>query len=110
MIFPNPKLAVVDVSKLRDYCLDPHHPRGRHKARVFARALGMKQEHAAILRELILEAVPGAKCAPSLVDEYGTRFSAELRISFRNHSVIIHTAWLIAESDDFPKLTTCYIK
>lgn len=70
----------------------------------------MKQEHAAILRELIFEACPGAKCAPGLVDEYGTRFSAELRISFRNHSAIIHTAWIIAVSDDFPRLTTCYVK
>jgi hypothetical protein len=24
----------IDIRKLEDYCLDPSHPRGRHKARV----------------------------------------------------------------------------
>jgi hypothetical protein len=32
--------AIVDIAKLRDYCLDSRHPRGRHKARVFAATLG----------------------------------------------------------------------
>jgi len=31
--------AIVEISKLRDYCLDPHHRRGRHKARVFLSTL-----------------------------------------------------------------------
>jgi len=31
----------VETRKLRDYCLSPEHPRGRHKARVFASALGL---------------------------------------------------------------------
>jgi hypothetical protein len=33
MKLPNPKRAVVDIAKLRDYILNPEHPRGRHKAR-----------------------------------------------------------------------------
>jgi hypothetical protein len=38
---PNPDDAVVDIRKLRDYCLNPAHPRGRNKARVFASVLGL---------------------------------------------------------------------
>ncbi|WP_367268233.1 DUF6883 domain-containing protein [uncultured Thiohalocapsa sp.] len=37
---PNADQAAVDLDKLRGYCLNPAHPRGRHKARVFAAALG----------------------------------------------------------------------
>jgi hypothetical protein len=33
---PHAELAVVDIAKLRDYCLNADHLRGRHKARVFA--------------------------------------------------------------------------
>jgi hypothetical protein len=33
---PHVELAVVDIAKLRDYCLNADHLRGRHKARVFA--------------------------------------------------------------------------
>jgi hypothetical protein len=32
---PNADLAVFDIRKIADYCLNPLHPRGRHKARVF---------------------------------------------------------------------------
>lgn len=36
MKLPNGDRAVVDIVKLTDYCLSTTHPRGRHKARVFA--------------------------------------------------------------------------
>ena len=54
MKLPGAERAIVDIAKLRDYCLDPHHPRGRHKARVFASALGLTQADAEILREALL--------------------------------------------------------
>ena len=41
--------AVVDVAKIRDYCLNPAHPRGRHKARVFASTLGLTPTDAEFL-------------------------------------------------------------
>ncbi|MGH7818267.1 MAG: DUF6883 domain-containing protein [Candidatus Binatia bacterium] len=44
MRIPNADRAVVDPRKLRDYCLSPIHPRGRHKARVFAAAVGLRSE------------------------------------------------------------------
>ena len=37
----NPENALVEIRKLRNYCLGPDHPRGRHKARMFASALGL---------------------------------------------------------------------
>ena len=30
MVIPNAEHAVVDIRKLRDYCLDPLHPEGKH--------------------------------------------------------------------------------
>ena len=41
MKLPNGKKAVVEIAKLRDYCLSAAHPEGRHKARVFRAVLGM---------------------------------------------------------------------
>jgi hypothetical protein len=41
MQLPNSDGAVVDIRKLRDYCLNPLHDEGKHKARLFASALGM---------------------------------------------------------------------
>ena len=41
MRIPNAENAMVDIRKLRDYCMNPLHPEGKHKARLFAAALGM---------------------------------------------------------------------
>ena len=41
MIIPNAERAVVDVRKLRDYCLNSTHDQGKHKARLFESILGM---------------------------------------------------------------------
>ena len=59
MRMPNPGSAVVDVEKLRDYCLNPSHPRGRHKARVFLATLGLTADHAEELRDSLLAAAWG---------------------------------------------------
>jgi hypothetical protein len=41
MTIPHAGRAVVDIRKLRDYCLNPLHEEGKHKARVFVAVLGM---------------------------------------------------------------------
>ncbi len=51
MRLPRGERATVDFVKLRDYCLNPLHPRGRHKARGFASVLGLKRADAGFLRE-----------------------------------------------------------
>ncbi len=50
MKLPNRDRAVVDLAKLRDYCLSEVHPRGKHKARVFRVALGLTTQDAEELR------------------------------------------------------------
>jgi hypothetical protein len=56
MKLPHGDLAVVDLAKLTDYCLNPAHPRGRHKARAFAASLGLTLDKADLLRDALLEA------------------------------------------------------
>jgi uncharacterized protein DUF6883 len=57
MPIPNAARAVVDIRKLRDYCLNPMHDEGQHKARLFATALGITADDAEDLRVLLLQAV-----------------------------------------------------
>lgn len=56
MKLPNGERAVVDIEKLRAYCLNPAHARGRHKARIFASKLGLYAADAEYLRDLLLAA------------------------------------------------------
>jgi len=39
---PHGKEAILDIRKIEPYCLNPLHPRGRHKARVFRDALDLQ--------------------------------------------------------------------
>ena len=45
MKLPNPEQAIIDSQKLSGYCLNPEHPDGQHKARVFQLDLGLGQEN-----------------------------------------------------------------
>ena len=51
MKLPNAERASIAIEKLRDYCLNADHPRGKHKARVFLSALGLTSEHAEWLQD-----------------------------------------------------------
>ncbi len=53
---PHSDKAILDIRKIEDYCLNPSHPRGRHKARVFREALDLQRSDASWLREVLLEA------------------------------------------------------
>ena len=109
MTLPNSEIAIVDLAKLRDYCLDPRHPRGRHKARVFESALGITQDESEHLQSLIQSGVTTAKTIQGASDEYGDRFTCDFDISYMGRSALIRTAWIIKCGEDFPRLTTCYI-
>uniref|UniRef100_Q02B59 DUF6883 domain-containing protein n=1 Tax=Solibacter usitatus (strain Ellin6076) TaxID=234267 RepID=Q02B59_SOLUE len=77
MQLPGGDNAIVEIAKLREYCLDPQHPRGRHKARVFAAALGLAQADAESLREALLGAAREADALVGESDEYGDRFTVD---------------------------------
>jgi hypothetical protein len=71
MRLPNAAQAMVEVEKLRDYCLSPVHARGRHKARVLTNVLGIRREHAAFLRKTLLEAALTSDVTLGERDAYG---------------------------------------
>jgi hypothetical protein len=51
----------------RPYCLNSEHPRGKHKARVFATAFGFTAENANELRAALLAAAATADAHPAPV-------------------------------------------
>jgi hypothetical protein len=46
MKLPNVEHAVIDITKLRTYSLNPLHEAGQHKARVFQAALSISSDDA----------------------------------------------------------------
>lgn len=80
MKLPNGQNAVVDINKLLLYCLNPSHFRGRHKARVFAAALGIDRNAAIRLQELLLAAAETEDATLLEKDVYGQRYMVQFDV------------------------------
>jgi hypothetical protein len=106
---PNPERAVVDILKLRNYCLNPEHRRGCHKARVFAASLGLTADDANYLREALLAAVRENEAETAEHDEYGMRYVLDFRVSGPAGQAMVRSSWIIRRDEDFPRLTSCYV-
>jgi hypothetical protein len=106
---PNPERAVADIAKLRDYCLNQAHPRGRHKARVFASALGITFENAGELRRALLEAVGREAAARGVADEYGQRYMVDFEMRGPGGTARVRGIWIVLAGENFPRLITCYV-
>ena len=109
MKLPDAQHAVVDVNKLRDYCLNPLHPRRRHKARVFASALRLLQADAEYLRARLLNAVLENEAATGEADEYGHRYIIDFECIKGERRAMVRSGWIIHHGESFPRLTTCYV-
>lgn len=110
MKLPNAARAVVDIEKLRDYCLSVQHPEGRHKARVFLSALGLTSSDADKLREILLSAaVANNEVSMISADKYGCRYSLDTAVTWGSREALVRSAWIIKAGEDFPRLVSCYV-
>lgn len=108
MMLPNAERAAVDAAKLRAYCLNPHHDEGKHKARLFAAALGMSAADAQALRGLLLEGIKVHEATLGLRDEYGQRYRVDLPLEWQGRRAVVRSGWIIEYGAQIPRLTTCY--
>lgn len=110
MKLPNAENAVVDIAKLRDYCLSETHEVGSHKARVFRSVLGLTIENAEWLREQILIAAYNLDAEMTTSIAFGERYCLDFELTFEEKTAVIRTSWIVEYGTDFPRLTMCYVK
>ncbi len=109
MKVPNAEGAFIDSVKVNDYCLNPAHPRGKHKARVFESALGLTRANAEVLREALLVAIREEDAELGEKDEFGQRYTVDFKITTDAGAALVRSGWIILDDEDFPRLTTCYV-
>jgi hypothetical protein len=108
MTLPNREKAIVEVEKLRDYCLNPLHARGRHKARVFASRLGLTARHAEILRALV-RAARTEQASLGFADEYGQRYVIDFKMNGPGGTAVIRSSWIVRGGENVARLTSCFV-
>ena len=110
-ILPQHDKAIVPIEKLRDYALNPNHPRGNDKARVFKSALGMERGHADVLAKILKSSLPRSPAVRGLKNPYGDYWTTYHEIVGLSGQAVVVTAVCIdrVEPLDVPVLISCYI-
>ncbi|MEM6592856.1 MAG: DUF6883 domain-containing protein [Cyanobacteria bacterium P01_C01_bin.73] len=109
MQLPNATSAFIDLTKLRDYSLNPNHSRGKHKARLFTAILGLTQQDAELLKSAILNAIQTEAAILGETDQYGQRYRVNFALTRNQNTAIVRTIWMIRPDESFPRLVSCYI-
>ncbi|ASC73481.1 hypothetical protein XM38_044480 [Halomicronema hongdechloris C2206] len=108
MLIPYAANAVVDIRKLRDYCLNSEHDDGKHKARLFRSKLGMTSDDAEALRQILLAVVVSREAQLGRRDQFGQRYTVDFMVEWQNRSATVRSGWIVEHGSETPKLTTCY--
>jgi hypothetical protein len=108
---PRANEATIPPEKLRDYALNPdHEPDGKHKARVFAAALGIRRENWEYLRDELLARLPEAPVQGVRQSRWGYEYEILIWVDGLNgNRQPVITAWLV-EPGAPPRLTTAYVE
>jgi hypothetical protein len=106
---PNSDRAILEIGKIKDYCLSPEHPRGRHKARVFRDVLDLGQKDAEWLCEVLLKGVQVHDAIEHVSDRYGTRWCVDVPIIRNGKSSVVRTIWIVRIDEQAPRFVTCWV-
>lgn len=110
MKLPGGSRAIVERQKLKDYCLDPSHPRGKHKARVFSSVLGFTADDAERLAEALLASAATGEAQQGIADMYGERYVLDSVVSGPRGTAIVRSTWIVRRGQTTPRLTSCFVK
>jgi hypothetical protein len=108
VIIPHAENAVVDLRKLRNYCLNPEHETGKHKAILFKTILGITADDAEELREILLEIVKTYDAQAGRKDRYGQRYRIDFQLEWHGKSALVRSGWIVEFDSAIPRLTSCY--
>ena len=107
---PNGERAIVEDSKLREYVLNPHHPVGRHHARLFDEWLGIHQGNLEILRTGLVSAASREPVTREMVTPYGTKFEMGVDVLGPRGARSVRAVWIVERGGDRPRLVTCFVE
>lgn len=100
----------ISVNKLTKYALNENHRKGKHKARVFASALGFTRENYQDLLQQIEDKALEAEANIHHTDKHGQHLQADLPIKgVAGQTAMIRTGWLIATGSRVASLSTIYV-
>jgi hypothetical protein len=110
MKLPNGEYAIVTLAKLRDYSLNLEHDTGKHKARVFLSALGLKTIDAEWFREKLLEQAATAEVTPKAPTRFGDLYVLDFELRRAEKAAKVRSTWIILKGEQVPRLVPCFVR
>ena len=108
MKLPKGEAFIVDIEKIRDYCLSRRHPRGHHKARVFLSVLGMTADHSEELRAALIDAALEGNDTLGASDQYA-RHIIDFELNQGERAANIRSCWIVRSGEIAPRFVTCFV-
>ena len=102
--------AKIDPRKLTEYALNPSHPVGGNKAKVFELALGFNKSNAGDLLKQIQAGVMNNTPIAGKVDKFGSRFTVDIPVTGPAGSATVRTGWIYKTGSDVPEMITLFVK
>jgi hypothetical protein len=109
MPIPHADRAIVDMRRLRNYCLNPAHDEGQHEAHVFAAALGLTVADAEALRNILLEVVQTHEAQFGYRNAYGQRHTVDFWLDWQGKQAQVRSGWVLEHGSMAPRLISCYV-
>ena len=111
MRLPNGDRAIVSLSRLRDYNLNPAHPTGKHKARVLRAALGFTQADARRLQTVLKRIARTHPAIEREQDKHGQRYTIDFELENQQGQVIpLRSGWMIDTGATIPRCLTVFVR
>lgn len=107
----NAEHAVIDPKKLASYALNPDHPIGGNKAKVFESALGYNPSNADVLVSRVQEGVLTNPAHTLDTNNFGQLMAVDMPIlGVNGETAIVRTGWMYETDASVPRLTTLFVK
>ena len=107
---PHFENAIIPPSKLLGYALNPNHPRGRAKARVFASALGFNAQNWEALVVAVLAELSRHPAIRREIRPHGSEFTVDIPVTGPGGSATVRSGRILEAESRTPRLTTIYVK
>jgi hypothetical protein len=106
---PHIERAVLDLRKLESYCLNPRHPRGRHKARLFRDVLDLGSADAEWLKDILLKSLADREAVAAGSDAFGDRWRVDIPVARQGRRGVIRTIWMARTGENILRFVTCWV-
>lgn len=107
MLLPNGDQAQLG-DKLERYCLNLNHPKGKDKAKLFQKRLGLSLKNKEILEAALLQAAVIPKAILRSDNEFGQQYNIKFYLETEVGASWILSCWIIRKGESFPRLTNTY--